>query len=296
MFPPGTPVWYNFRSGSGNKNIMRAFEGVVRSMSFSNTMGGQTVYEVLRNKNTPGSGIKIVSVDFVGENNIAYGSQCPVHVKTVVDETSCKEMNGEIISPCFTEKGKAGSSTLTYIVKMTSGDGGILIEENVSADRVRYRFGLDQIRAKLNEKCNSATSIGIRTSSLGLPLRRIRRKYERHIQNTVISQPLSCDQTTSKNSNDRLRIDKKSWSVQKSASSENLTLCAHENCNFRAQENYGRYCFAHYHQLCMQKRKHTLFSSDASFKSDGTEKAVVDEDSKLLQSKPEIVDLTEDDH
>lgn len=177
------------------------------------------------------------------------------------------------------------------------GDEGMLIEENVSADRVRYRFGLDEIRAKLNEKSDSTTSRAIRTSSCGLPLRRIRRKCEQCLtDNTIICQPLSFDQTKPTSSKNRSRINKNSCSEQKSAHSKNRALCVHENCNFHAQENCKGYCFAHYHKLCSGKQKQTKFR-DASLKSERTEKTVVDEESKeLLQSKPEIVDLTEDDN
>jgi hypothetical protein len=143
-------------------------------MTFSNTTGSPAVYEVLRNKSVP----EHACVDLVGENNLAYGSQCPVLVNMIASDKSRKEMNGEIVSPCFTSNGEAGTSTVTYMVKLATDDGGILIEEKVSADRVRYRFGLDRLRAKLNENFNSTTSIGIRTSSIGLPLRRNKRKDE----------------------------------------------------------------------------------------------------------------------
>jgi hypothetical protein len=187
-------------------------------MSLSNTTQKQSVYEVLRNKNVLENGVKVVLVDFVDENNIAYGSQCPVHVKMIADDTSSKEMNGEILSSCFTGNSKKGISTVTYKVKMLSDDGGVLVEENVSTDRVRYRFGLDQLRAKLNEDSNSTTSIGIRLSSAGLPLRRVRRKCKQcQIKETVGLKCFSLDERKCINSNNNWQINKQSNAASKSA-------------------------------------------------------------------------------
>jgi hypothetical protein len=268
MFPPGTPVWYNFQNESNNKNIMRAYEGVVRSMSFNNTTGRRTVYEVLRNKSVPEN----VLVDLVDENNIAYGSQCPVLVNMIAADTSFKEMNGEIISPCFTSNGEAGTSTVTYMVKLMTNDGEIIIEEKVSPDRVRYRFGLDCLRSKINENSSSTTSIGIRTSSVGLPLRRNRRKYEQHqIEERGIFEYLSFDETKRLNPENRFQINKETHAQTKSALPEIRRLCTNEKCNFHAQDRCGGYCYAHYQRLYVQRPKRSEFSG-TSCKSERIER------------------------
>lgn len=85
--------------------------------------GGRTIYEVLRNKSVPENGVNVMVEDCVDENNIAYGSQCLLLIKMIAADTSCNEMNGEIISPCFTRNDKAGTSRVRYIVKMTGDDG-----------------------------------------------------------------------------------------------------------------------------------------------------------------------------
>jgi hypothetical protein len=75
IFPPGTPVWYNFReSTTSSERITHAYayEGVVRAVSKEGT--GEFIYEVVRkNLLMSDSDVQTICTDCVHECNIAFG-------------------------------------------------------------------------------------------------------------------------------------------------------------------------------------------------------------------------------
>jgi hypothetical protein len=216
--------------------------------------------EVLRNSSPNTGSTHEVFVETVNENNLAFGSKCPVHVKMASEDSSSSEVNGEIICPHFSQHNENGGNIVTYTVKLLTGDGGILIEKGVSSDRIRYRYGLDQLRANLKGKRGPNTMMAIRTGSLGLPIRKTRCPTYKPV---FVHLPPSCSRKTNNCKREASFKDlsprgvlppkaiakstKNHHSHQTTTSSHNI--CKTEDCNCFKQKGCSGYCFKHYYLM-----------------------------------------------
>ena len=261
-FPPGTPVWYNMQyvdEFTGQK-VLRAYEGIVRSVSNS-TVNRKIVCEVLhRNRN---GGDTEVIVEMVDQDRMAYGSGCLVHVKMpcTFSSSDCKEMNGEIVCPNFPNN-QNGDRAITYTVKLFMSDGSISLENGIPSDRVRYRFGLDRLREKMKGDNSSKKMVGIRTSSLGLPVRK--RRIDSTCTHQVVkmkilrNNALFSDQGSNGSSHSPDETTHSTGQTSHTEVSTKSTRCKHqEGCSRKRQKGYEGYCFAHYFFLMQEKKQKT---------------------------------------
>ena len=96
---------------------------------------------------------------------------CPRENDTKYGGSDGDMMVGEVLCPNVLRTHQV--ITISYTIKVVMDDGGILIENGVSSDRIRYRFGLDQLRIDLNSSCiEQKRMMGIRTNAHGVPLRK----------------------------------------------------------------------------------------------------------------------------
>ncbi|KAL3797633.1 hypothetical protein HJC23_013465 [Cyclotella cryptica] len=180
-----------------------AYEGIVSSV-WKDNQTGSFLYNVVRSSNALDDGIQEVFVETVIESDIAFGLKCPVFVKMMnpSNSDSSEVLGGEILCLDLTNHGN-GNGTKSYTVKVLMKDGGIQIEREVSTDRIRYQFGLDQLQAGLRGACTQSSMIGIRKNLLGIPLmkRSTQTDGEKRVKNDDFSRT-SCDkQHSSKNKN-----------------------------------------------------------------------------------------------
>jgi hypothetical protein len=260
VFPVGTPVWYNFSdtiNSSESITITRAHEGVVRAVSRENK-SGELIYEVVRKHlSTKGSSERTIYVESVNEYNIAFGCGCPVYLQTKKSNFALCEMRGEIIQPCFAT-GENGKMTVTYMVKMTMDDGTIQIVDGVLQSSVRYRFGLDTLRATLRRQCLSNKMIGIRTGCHGLPLKK--RKLQDCNSTSKSTETVLIHVSPSKKESIASKRKKQptaemtqrgNFSEQLVSSAHNATInkaipCKNIGCHRQIHENCDGYCLAHH--------------------------------------------------
>ncbi|KAL7477387.1 hypothetical protein ACHAW6_003194 [Cyclotella cf. meneghiniana] len=185
-FPPGAPVWFKFeRVIDSNRAVLKAYEGVVMSV-LRNRASGTFTYEIVRSNNAVTNSINEVFSETVKENNIAFGSGCPVYVKMLNTDSTCYEMDGKIITPNFVGV-KERNVVLSYTVQLFMNDGSIQIEENVPESQIRYKFCLKQLQSKLREESNPRRMVGIRTNSRGVPMTK---RYPCYGEMTPIIKPL----------------------------------------------------------------------------------------------------------
>lgn len=258
-FPPGTPVWYNFRDISKEteqQTTIKAYEGVIRSISNCKMTGSRT-YEILRCNSVLKNSNGEVYVEMVEESNIAYGCKCPVHVKLIDNSSTHTETDGEIISPHFNVS-NVGAIEVTYTVRLLINDGSFVIEQNVTSDRVQYKFGLDSLRSKLRFDPSSNKMVGIRTSPLGLPSIKSKAQKIRlsvkpkpvfiHLvptRNAVKPSQLTCAPSSSQ------IIGSASTSITfpKTATERCNEMCKRNNCSRHAQNGCEGHCYAHFYLL-----------------------------------------------
>lgn len=131
------------------------------------------MFEIIRTHPSNGTQ-QVCIIDTVDETNVAFGSRCPVLVKMIHTKYGGSDgdmMVGEVLCPNVLRTHQ--EITISYTIKVVMDDGGILIENGVSPDRIRYRFGLDQLRIDLNSSCiEQKRMMGIRTNAHGVPLRK----------------------------------------------------------------------------------------------------------------------------
>jgi hypothetical protein len=198
-------------------------------------------------------------------------------------------VNGEIICPHFSQHNENGGNIVTYTVKLLMDDGGILIEEGVSSDRIRYRYGLDQLRANLKGKRGPNTMMAIRTGSLGLPMRKTRCPTYKPV---FVHLPLSHSQ---KNNNCKREASFEDLSprvlppkaIPKSTKNHNShqtiilshNICKTEDCNCFKQKGCSGYCFKHYYLMLRNNQIADVAGSAGNTDSESSENR-------------EIIDLT----
>ena len=307
-FPPGTPVWYNFRDTtqlqSSQETILWAYEGVVREVSMEKGTG-YLIYDVMR-KNLSANSDQAIYVDSVYENNIAFGYGCPVHLQTRNSYSLC-ELPGEIIRPCFVSA-ENGDVTIKYTVKISMDDGSLQIVEGVLANRLRYRFGLDTLRAKLRRECVSNNKmVGIRTGSLGFPLKRRRLQScdsRSHTVKTVFVHVPPVKQENmretvpvkvQKESDDNIAEQLVSSAFNASTiNNKPVVLCKNNGCHRHVKENCDGYCFAHY---CFFTRSdwsvyYKRERTDSNESNSNAQSFV--ENTTLSGQRQTVIDLTED--
>lgn len=298
LFPPGTPVWYNIKyvDEFTNHNMLRAYEGVVRSVSHS-AVRGTVVCEVIRFMNKDDGDSDEIFVETVDVNSMAYGSGCLVHVKTQCTNstTNSTEMKGEIIIPHFLYE--SGKAMITYTVKLIMTDGSIIIENGVSPERIQYRFGLDRLRAKLkNEYSNKM--VAIRTGTLGLPMRKRRSVALEQNLKIKIKKILHIDNEEIAESSETVRYPNESKNPKKSrrncnSSPLNIERCKHNTCSRYGQKEYEGYCFVHYYFLLKSKKNAQLKLKEQTHNNTGTSSNTQCRN-KSSTSETELVDLTEE--
>lgn len=101
-----------------------------------------------------------------------------------------------------------------------------------------------------------------------------------------------------KNTNNRLQHNKELLTQTKYALLKTWApLCAHENCNFHAQDSCDGYRYAHYHRLYIQSPIRVSLVVRLASPRELKELCYIRETNKVqVQSrKSEVVDLTEDD-
>jgi hypothetical protein len=222
------------------------------------------MFEVLRNKFTNGESKHEVFVETVDENNLALGSRCPVHVKmSFSDDSFPQEMNGEIICPHFAKRHGSDEIVVTYTVKLLAEDGGILIEEGVAPNRIRYQYGLDRLRANLRRKYGTNKMMAIRTGSVGLPVRKrqvclqqstkcLKKKPvfvhapASNVEKTYC--PLSSLKVKSARNYPTKEVGKDGKHNQKSLDTlPPQNICKNGDCSCHEQKGCNGYCFKHYY-------------------------------------------------
>lgn len=234
IFPPGTPVWYNFRDTSEETDQptrIKVYEGVIRSVSSRSKKS--TFFDIIRyDHGACKNNGRDVYIDEVEENSIAYGSRCPVHIKAVDTNSSAhSDAEGEIISPNFITS-RTGVVDVKYTVRLFMDDGSFEIEQNVTPDRVQYKFGLDVLQSKLQMETSSKNNmIGIRTSLLGIPsIKSKTQNSHRGVKSKIKFIRSSLRRNTQGNAMERFEAN---------------NTCKSDKCVRHAQDGCDGYCFAH---------------------------------------------------
>ncbi len=126
-FPVGCKVWCKARNSKIQPKILKAKAAVVVEVYFYfGTM--QTVYKVKAEAPTKHETI-------LYEHQLVYAMNCPVCVENLNTNSG---VDGIIVSPS-TKRGNDGCRVVTYAVQFSEEGGGIIIEQDVAAERIKYR-------------------------------------------------------------------------------------------------------------------------------------------------------------
>jgi hypothetical protein len=145
-------------------------------------------HEVVRNGRVNNEGVQEVFMETVDQNNISFGSGCPVDVINM-----CSQLVGEVIGPNLADI-RDGNAAMSYAVKLFLSDGGIRVKDDVPASRIRYKFGLKQLLTQLRKECSSQRMIGIISNSSGVPMRKMSGAVQRKRVKSIVF--LSTDKAT----------------------------------------------------------------------------------------------------
>ena len=129
-YPPACPVWYNLEFSSTPSKRLTAGHGVVKAVYIDFETSGlyyKVIDEVVENG-------KLSAEQFFRQDQLAFGTNCPVRVKGMVENDPTKEMKGRVLCPT---PGKT-ESELSYSVRFIEGNN-VRVELEVGSDKITYR-------------------------------------------------------------------------------------------------------------------------------------------------------------
>ena len=161
-YPAGCPVWFNLQYSNQCLKHAMANKGVVKSFSFDS--GAKTMMYEIEQHHSVGRTNNPNSTP-VHEKDIAYAIHCPVLVRQKWD-TGNSEIEGEIIYIKLSHN-EHGSAILYTVLYTTSKGGGVIVEEDIVTERIKYKFSLHTLQSQLRiivASPRNSRGIGIRSN------------------------------------------------------------------------------------------------------------------------------------
>jgi hypothetical protein len=167
MYPVGCPVWFNVRHSLPCSRNLTAETGVVKTAAFDECMR-TIVYEIERShsavRGIDGPAENCHGERTIVEEEIAFAVRCPVLVRMKDNEDGdTTEIGGEIINVTPAVRGRRGEKGMfCYSVLITTDEGGVLMEQDVVPERIRYRYSLEALQYSIREVTSSSSHRGKR--------------------------------------------------------------------------------------------------------------------------------------